>query len=158
MRGYCGIGVQNLKSTPNYGGVFRAAYNFNADFIFLIGKRFRKQPSDTLHTTRHMPLFEYRSAEDFVCHIPYGCILVGVEIAGNARDISGFSHPERAIYVLGPEDGSISPVLLQHCRAVIQIPSNRCLNVATAAGIVLYDRLLKAEQSPSNTKLEEARA
>jgi tRNA G18 (ribose-2'-O)-methylase SpoU len=143
MRGYFGIGVINLKKELNYGTLFRSAYCFGADFIFLIGKRFTKQCSDTVCSYRHIPLFEYQSCDDFIEHIPYDCQLVGVEICEKSHPILNYVHPERAIYILGPEDGTINNEILDHCKTVIQIPTKYCLNVAVAGSIVLFDRVNK---------------
>lgn len=54
-----------------------------------------------------------------------------------------FKHPERAVYLLGPEDGRISNVALAMAKYVVQIPSLSCLNVAATGGIVMYDRAAK---------------
>ncbi|MBA7676169.1 hypothetical protein ES703_84410 [subsurface metagenome] len=143
MRGYVGIGVLNMKNALNYGTLFRSALCFNVDFIFLVGKRFRKQCSDTVRAERHIPLFEYQSISDFFDHIPYDCQPVGVEITEEARDLVGFIHPERAVYILGPEDGSLPEEVTKRCVAVIKIPTSFCLNVAVAGSIVLYDRMVK---------------
>jgi tRNA G18 (ribose-2'-O)-methylase SpoU len=142
-RGYCGIGIEYLKKETNYGTLFRSALNFDADFIFAIGKRCRIQASDTTRAYRHIPFFEYQSSQDFIDHLPYACMLVGVEICEGSRNLVNFVHPERAIYVLGPEDGSLSAVVKQHCQAILQIPTNGCLNVAVAGSIILYDRMVK---------------
>lgn len=142
-RGYFGIGTVNMKTKVNYGTLFRSARCFGADFIFLIGRRFKKQCSDTMRSERHMPLFEYPTPEDFLNHIPYGCQPIGVEITDNARWLPEFQHPERAVYILGPEDGDLPHVLLDRCVSVLQIPTSYCLNVAVAGSIVLYDRISK---------------
>lgn len=144
-RGNYGIGVWNMKREINYGTLFRTAYNFHAAFIFLIGRRFEKQASDTTRAEKSIPLFEFVNADDFLAHRPHGYQLFGIEICPTARDIRQFCHPERAIYLLGPEDGSLPSSILEHCNSVIQIPTRVCLNVAVAGGIVLYDRLLKQE-------------
>lgn len=143
MRGYCGIGVLNLKTEINYGTLFRSAYAFDADFIFLIGKRFQKQCSDTTQSHRHLPLFEYPTFEDFYSHIPYDCQLVSVEICEKAKPIRVFAHPERAVYLLGKEDGSLPDDVIEKSWGVIKIPTTYCLNVAVAGSIVLYDRFNK---------------
>ena len=54
-----------------------------------------------------------------------------------------FEHPHRALYVFGPEDGSICGRLRSVCHHFVEIPSRSCLNLSTAASIVLYDRLAK---------------
>lgn len=136
----------NIKAGVNYGTLFRSAYAFNVDFIFLIGKRFKKQPSDTTQSCRHLPLFEYPTFEDFYNHMPYDCHLISVEICEKARPIKGFNHPERAVYLLGKEDGSLPDAVIDKSWSVIQIPTRYCLNVAVAGSIVLYDRFNKVGQ------------
>jgi len=143
VRGYCGIGVLNMKTEVNYGTLFRSALAFGADFVFLIGRRFQKQCSDTSRSYRHIPVFEYLNCEDFLEHIPYDCMVVGVEICERAIDLKIVSHPERAVYVLGPEDGSLPPSLIEKCHCVAKINTRICLNVAVAGSIILYDRFTK---------------
>lgn len=143
MRGYCGVGVLNMKTKINYGTLFRSAYAFGADFIFLIGKRFKKQCSDTTQSHRHLPLFEYPTFDDFYSHIPYDCRLVSVEICDGARLIRNFCHPKRAVYLLGQEDGSLPKEILDKSFGIIKIPTHYCLNVAVAGSIVLFDRFNK---------------
>jgi tRNA G18 (ribose-2'-O)-methylase SpoU len=145
MRGYYGVGVYNMKAGINYGTLFRSAACFDADFICLIGRRFEQQCSDTVKTQRHIPLFESKDADDFLAHRPHDCALVGVEVVAGARNICDVAHPERALYLLGPEDGSLPRPLLDKCQMVIRIPTRYCLNVAVAGSIVLYDRRVKAE-------------
>lgn len=144
MRGYCGIGIQHPKFSLNVGGLWRAAFCFGADFMFCIGEPRRKQREDTVKAARHVPLYLYADNADFLHHLPVGIELVGVEIRQDARDLRGFRHPERAAYLLGPEDGSLPEELIAHCNAIVQIATRRCLNVAQAGSIVLYDRAAKA--------------
>ena len=141
MRGYCGIGVENLKIKVNLGTLWRSAYCLGANFIFTIGKRYKKQSSDTHCTFRHIPLFQFENKEEFWRSLPYDCFVIGVEISDKAENIYKFIHPQRAIYCLGPEDGNLS--FMEKCHKVIYIPSKFCLNVASAGTIVLYDRKLK---------------
>jgi tRNA G18 (ribose-2'-O)-methylase SpoU len=143
MRGYYGVGVLNMKTGINYGTLFRSAACFDADFIFLIGRRFEQQCSDTMKTQRHIPLLEYKDVDDFMDHRPYDCQLVGVEVVAGARNLVDIIHPERAIYILGPEDGSLPQRLLDACQMIVRIPTRYCLNVATAGSIVMYDRRAK---------------
>jgi tRNA G18 (ribose-2'-O)-methylase SpoU len=142
-RGYCGIGILNIKSEVNYGTLFRSAYCFGVDFIFLIGKRFKKQSSDTNKSYRHLPLFEYQCFDDFYNHLPYDSQLISVEICDKARMIGNFIHPQRAVYLLGQEDGSLPDNVIEQSKYVIQISTSYCLNVAVAGSIVLYDRFNK---------------
>ena len=47
MRGYFGIGIQNAKTDENIGTLWRSAFIMGASFIFTIGKRYKKQATDT---------------------------------------------------------------------------------------------------------------
>lgn len=143
-RGYFGIGVERSKNPANVGTLWRSAYCLGAAFIFTIGKRYPRQASDTTATWRHIPLLEYASVEDFAAHRPYDCQVVGVELAASAVALETFHHPVRAIYLLGPEDGSLSRAALAMCQSVVRFESAYCLNVAAAGTVVMYDRQTKA--------------
>ena len=150
MRGYCGIGIVNGKTVANLGTLWRSAYCLGADFIFTIGARYSKQSSDTVRAYRHIPLWNFIDFEDFNTHRPYGCVLVGIELTDRSKPLGTFCHPERAIYLLGQEDGSLSPQILDKCNHIIQFTSKHCLNVASAGTVVLYDRQMKNALSHSN--------
>src|SRR3990167_8919787 len=126
-RGYFGIVFYEPKTEENIGTAVRSAHCFGADFIGIIGKRYKKQPSDTMATERHIPTYEYENLEDFLKHIPIDCEVVGVEVDG--KDIIGFKHPERAIYVFGGEDRNLP----QEFKNRLRIETSHCLNMATTA-------------------------
>lgn len=73
---------------------------------------------------------------------------VAVEIVPGSEPLDTFVHPENALYVFGPEDGSIPKGVLSVCHRFVQIPScNRTpFNLAAALNIVLYDRFAKERQ------------
>jgi len=138
--GYFGIGCQGMKTSHNYGTLFRTAQIMNADFIFLIGRRFLKQSTDTMKSWRHMPLFEYENFIDFNTHKPFGCTLVGIEMIESAKPIKAYRHPKQACYLLGSEDHGLTKEAISYCQQVIYLPGERSLNVAVAGSIVLFDR------------------
>ena len=144
-KGYFGIGCLNMKNSLNYGTLFRTAQVFGADFIFLIGSRFKRQASDTMKSWRHIPLFEYEDFTDFNKHRPYDCKLIGVEMTDNAIPINEYKHPKRACYLLGAEDSGLTDEALNKCQEVIVLPGERSLNVSVAGSIVIYDRIIKME-------------
>jgi tRNA G18 (ribose-2'-O)-methylase SpoU len=92
---------------------------------------------------RHTPLWHFTDDDDFWSHIPHGCEPVAVEITPRARDLKGFVHPQSAVYILGPEDGSLSDRVMAGCKRVVVIPGTHCLNLAVAGSIVMYDRIIK---------------
>lgn len=140
-RGYFGIGIENMKTPNNLGTLWRSAINLGADFIFVIGKRYKHQCSDTVKAFRHIPLFEYETIDDLV--IPHDCKLVGVEILPISQDLRTYKHPERAIYLLGAEDHGLSSRALQKCHDIVQFESNFCMNVSCAGSILMWDRKSK---------------
>lgn len=142
-RGYYGIGIENSKTKMNIGTLWRSAYSFGASFIFVIGKRYQKQPSDTTKADKHIPLYHYDTFEDFYKYMPKNCLLIGVENIEKAKSLENFTHPERAIYLLGAEDNGLSKKALIKCHQLIQFKSKYCLNVAVAGSIVMYDRQTK---------------
>ena len=140
MRGYFGIGVSNPKKSVNIGTLWRSASNFGAAFLFTIGLRYQQQPSDPTKADRHIPLFHFADLMDFLNHRPRGCALVGVEQSTLSTPIQRFTHPERAMYLLGAEDEGLSAEIQGLCASVIHIETPRCLNVAVAGSIVMFHR------------------
>lgn len=146
-RGYFGIGIYNVKNGINVGGLWRHAQAFNASFIFTVGMRYRRrEASDTTAAMRHIPMFCYEDADDFLSHRPKDCSLVGVEIVAGSIPLGRFDHPERAIYLLGAEDHGLPSQLIEKCQVVVEIPTRLCLNVASAGAIVMYDRNTKRSE------------
>ncbi len=147
-RGYFGIAVWNPKHEINVGTLWRHAFLYDAAFVGTVGRRYNRQASDTPGTANHIPLVNYRDLDDLVAHLPYSCPVIGVELAGNAVSLPKFSHPQRALYLLGAEDHGLPPSILAQCHHVVQIPGARdwSMNVSVAGSIVMYDRFVKSER------------
>lgn len=144
-RGYFGIGIQNGKTPENLGTLWRSADLLGASFIFTIGKRYKKQASDTMKSYRNIPLYNYDTFEDFYKALPYDCRLVGVELHETSIPIQNFVHPERCIYLLGAEDNGLSKEAIEKSHLIVQIPGRHSMNVSVAGSIVIYDRLIKCK-------------
>src|ERR1700733_1643918 len=142
MRGYFAAGVDGISKPMNLGNLMRIAHAFDASFFFSINAQVKlsEAQSDTSNTEGVLPVYAYRSAEEF--RLPVGCRLVGVEITDDAVDLPRFRHPQRAAYVFGAERFSLSPQVLKACEFVVKIPTRFSINVGMAGAIVLYDRLL----------------
>lgn len=143
MRGYFGVGVEEISKGFNLGNLVRTAHAFGASFFFTINasaKYAEIKASDTSHADIHMPFYSYNSVADL--DLPKDCSLVGVELLDEAVDLPSFRHPLRAAYVLGPEKGSLSPELVKRCEHVVKIPTKFCVNVGVAGALVIYDRMI----------------
>lgn len=68
---------------------------------------------------------------------------VAVELRRNGESLIRFEHPERALYVFGPEDGSLGRAVLARCHRFLVIPTRHCTNLSAAVYTVLYDRHAK---------------
>lgn len=147
-RGYVGIGIERGKTPANIGTLWRSADLFGASFVFTVGHRYQKQSSDTMKSWRSVPLWHFEDIDDLVAHLPYSCPLIGVELDDRAVDLAGFSHPERAIYLLGAEDHGLTKTALARCHALVQLPGRFSMNVAAAGTVVLYDRFAKTSPAP----------
>ena len=142
-RGYYGIGIYHTKTEVNIGTLWRSAHNFGAAFIFTIGKRYKHQSSDTTKAWKTIPLYDYKSFDEFSLSIPYGCQMIAIEQSETSKSLVTFKHPERAIYLLGAEDHGLPKGILNKSHAIVHIDTPMCLNVSTAGSIVMYDRSIK---------------
>ena len=142
MRGYFGVGIYHPKREVNIGTLWRSAFIFGASFIFTIGRRYKRQGSDTTASFRHIPLWNFKTYKEFKEHIPYDCRLVCIEMDKKAVLLDKFVHPRRAIYLLGAEDHGLPPRILKD-NIVVQIPTVKpiSLNVSVSGSIILSHRL-----------------
>lgn len=137
------IGLVNPKSPENVGMVLRAAGCYAAMQVFYTGERYnraRKFFTDTKNAHQKIPL---QHVDDLLEAIPQGASVVGVELIEGAIPLVHFEHPEKAHYIFGPEDGSLSQTILDACDHVVYIPTIGCMNLAATVNVVLYDRLAK---------------
>lgn len=143
MRGYFGIGVEDVSKPMNVGALMRTANAFGASFFFTINAHPKVREAynaDTSRTFDSVPYYPYAQIDDL--RLPRGCRLVGVELTDDAVELPRFKHPSAAAYVLGRERGSLSEDLVARCTHIVRIPTKFCINVGLAGAIVMYDRLL----------------
>lgn len=145
MRGYAAIGLIGPKDPANIGGAMRAAHVFGASLVRITSPRASAKgfATDTTCAWKHIPVFH---TQDPLKGLPEGCRTVAVEIDERARSLVSYRHPERALYLFGPESGSIPSDLIGACDDVVSVPSFFCLNLAAAVNVVLYDRVAKWRQ------------
>jgi tRNA (guanosine-2'-O-)-methyltransferase len=140
------VGVFYPKSRDNIGTLFRSAQNFGASMLFTIGQRYKRQASDTQKAWRHIPVLNFLTWEEYRNHAPMDWVPVVVELCEGAMPLQDFKHPRSAVYILGPEDGDVPPELCGRMANKVFIPSKRCLNLAVAGSIVMYDRYFKVRK------------
>lgn len=74
---------------------------------------------------------------------------IAVELIPGAESLPDFEHPANALYVFGPEDGSLPPEILRLCHRFVRIPTDPCLSLPMAVTAVLYDRKAKSAVAKS---------
>src|SRR5262249_41512639 len=52
-----------------------------------------------------------------------GSVPVCVEITDGAEDLRDFVHPDKALYVFGPEDGDVPKGIRHACHRFVRIPA-----------------------------------
>lgn len=144
-RGFFGVGIWHAKHEINIGTLWRSATLYDAAFVFTVGTRYKAQASDTCKTPTHTPLHHYADIDDLIAHLPHSCPLVGVELDLRAKELTGYRHPERAVYLLGAEDHGLPPAVVNRCHDLVVVPTVRGFshNVAVAGALVLHDRHVK---------------
>ena len=135
------VALDNPKCLANLGGAMRAAQCYGARLILVGGLRMPRLGhlvTDTRKAYRHTPVL---LVDDIMDHIPYDCVPVAVDLVEGARDLRGYTHPERACYIFGPEDGTLGRRVLERSRDKIMVPTVGCMNLAATVNVVLYSRL-----------------
>ena len=149
MRGYFGIGVDGISKSMNAGAILRTGHAFGAEFAYLINSNINKDEislSDTSKTENNIPTYVFENSNKMV--LPKGCKLVGIEITNQSEDLPSFRHPKLAAYIVGSERFGLGNDIMNHCDYLIKIPTKFSINLALAAGIVLYDRIVSLGQYP----------
>lgn len=142
------IALIDPRYSHNVGGALRAASNFGAKQVWWTGNRVNLDEEKGERLPREERMKGYKDVElyqydEFFDQFPSDITPVAVERRPNSENLLDFVHPEKALYVFGPEDGSIGAVHLRHCHRFVIIPTAHCLNLAAAVNVVLYDRMLK---------------
>ncbi|MFT4520192.1 MAG: tRNA(Leu) C34 or U34 (ribose-2'-O)-methylase TrmL [Halioglobus sp.] len=152
------IGLTNPKSPVNVGLVMRAAGCFGADSIFYTGERYdRAAPfnTDTQNAGLNIPLTWVASLPGDVADDTQ---IVCIELVEGAIPLPAYQHPEKALYIFGPEDGTIHQNVLDQADSVVFIPTIGSLNLAAAVNVMLYDRQAKMPASDCyKTLIRESR-
>ncbi len=154
-RGFGCIALDRPTDGVNVGHALRAALGFGARMVILGSAdpkiNVQKLSTDPGRAYRHVPVLE---VDDIFDAMPNDCTPVAVEISDGAVDLINFVHPERACYIFGPENGSISPEILKKCRLVVKISTTMSLNLGMTVNIVMYDRLAKMTRNRNACALQ----
>ncbi len=131
----------------------RAAGCYQASAVRYTGERFSravKYQTDTKNVHTTIPLSQ---VTDLLGDLPGNMQVVCVELAEGAKALPQFEHPRHALYVFGPEDGSLPQSVIDAADHVVFVPTVGCMNLAASVNVVLYDRLCKSSPSVNHQDL-----
>ncbi|MBN3563258.1 RNA methyltransferase [Aliamphritea spongicola] len=150
------VGLTNPKSPTNVGAVMRAAGCFEADGVYYTGSRYDRAAqfhTDTKSASQRIPLTGVDCLLDVLPELDNDTQLVCIDLVEGATSLAEFEHPEKAFYIFGPEDGSLSQAVVDRADAAVYIPTVGCLNLAATVNVVLYDRQAKLGAAQSGDAL-----
>lgn len=151
-RGYGCVALDSPTDTVNVGHTLRASLCFNARMVIIgnaaEGLNVQRLKTDPGRAYKHVPVLQ---VDDIFEALPEDCTPVAVELTDDAVDLTTFVHPERACYIFGPENGSVSESVLERCAIKVKIPTVMSLNLGMTVNIVLYDRAAKASRRNAST-------
>ncbi|WP_404851489.1 RNA methyltransferase [Colwellia sp. RSH04] len=150
------IALTNPKSPSNVGAVMRAAGCYHVSQVLYTGKRYEyaakhtsnKLATDTKKARQNIPLSGVESFIDLVGaldNLAKTTKIICVDLVEGATPLPHFQHPEHAVYIFGPEDGTISQQVIDCADEVVYVPTKGCMNLAASVNVLLYDRLAKLE-------------
>ncbi len=157
-----GIVLHDPKYPHNVGQALRAASCFGIDTLWVVGDRvplegqgkdYRLPREERMRGIYDVEVRKTTKPFDENPHLTP----VAVELVPGAEMLPYFQHPENALYVFGPEDGSLPSVVLRHCHSFVQLPMLHCANLASAVYVTLYDRHCKQVLAGTKAPLGLAR-
>jgi len=142
------IALWNPKYPHNVGAAVRAASCFGARVVVFSGNRIPIGESKKWRLPREERMKGYYDVviindDYFFNRFSKRITPVAVEVREQSEPLPAFEHPDKPLYVFGPEDGSLPKSIVRHCFRFVTIPSKHCLNLGNAVNVVLYDRLFK---------------
>lgn len=156
------VALVNPKYDHNVGGALRACAAFGMKQLWYTGNRVPDVTTGVSKGKYRLPREErmkgYRAVDIsrydrfFDCFQDY--VPVAIERKGTHELLDQFEHPENALYVFGPEDGSLGKGIVEHCHRFVRIRTRFCLNLAAAVNLVLFHRCLQRGEFPDDEREE----
>jgi tRNA G18 (ribose-2'-O)-methylase SpoU len=149
--------LENIRSAYNVGSVFRTADAFLIEAIYIVGysakpphKEIKKTALGAEETVSWKYFKTTEEAIDLLKAKKYKVYAVEQAEGSYKLQAAGFRQNERIALVFGNEVTGVEQSTIQLCEGCIEIPQlgmKHSLNIATAAGVVLWE-LIRSKLSP----------
>jgi tRNA(Leu) C34 or U34 (ribose-2'-O)-methylase TrmL len=146
--------LDRVKYPHNLAAAIRACSCFGVKTLLWSGHRFEFVDGERLPREERMK--GYSDVHVDVSERPFDKLLrrddsrfmvpVCVELTPSSTPLTDYVHPTYAVYVFGPEDGSVRSAWRGLCHEFVHIPAKHCLNLAAALNVVLADRVMKRQR------------
>lgn len=143
----------NPKYTHNLAAAIRACSCFGVEDLVYTGDRMVIGENERLPREERMKGYKAVNWRRDDYPLTGQGTPICVEVREQSESLKDFVHPEDAIYVFGPEDGSVSGSFRTNCHRFIHIPAHHCLNLAAAVNVVLAHRFM--QQMPRSMSISE---
>lgn len=148
------LAIINPKSPQNMGSILRAAGCYQAQSIRYTGERYARAKAFQTDTKNVQSVIEVKHVDEIINDDTDVTLKkVAVELVEGATPLPNFVHPNNALYIFGPEDGSIEQNVVDKCDHIVYIPTLGCMNLAATVNVLLYDRLSKTTQMPTDDEV-----
>jgi tRNA G18 (ribose-2'-O)-methylase SpoU len=152
--------LENIRSAYNVGSVFRTADAFLLEAIYITGytctpphKEIKKTALGAEDTVSWQ---HFGNATDAIQVLKAaGCTIFAIEQAENSKSLEqvDFTSFNKVAVIFGNEVTGVEQTTIAQCDGVIEIPQfgmKHSLNIATAAGVVLWEIVRTGINSSSN--------
>src|SRR6202451_2034474 len=107
--------LMNPKYPHNVGAALRACAAFGTDQLYVTGNRAQWEVTGKgQRLPREERMRAYKDKVELIRNDrPFDLVSgvpIAVEVSPTAQPLATFTHPEDAVYVFGPEDGSVPKV------------------------------------------------
>jgi tRNA(Leu) C34 or U34 (ribose-2'-O)-methylase TrmL len=144
------LALINPKSPQNVGSILRATGCYQAQSVRYTGERYARAKAFSTDTKNTHLDIKATHVMDIIDPINDKYLTkVAIELVEGATPLPLFEHPNNALYIFGPEDGSINQETINMCDHVVYIPTIGCMNLAATVNVLLYDRLAKTTNMPT---------
>jgi len=141
------IVLDNIRSAYNVGSIFRSADGAGNCEILICGisptPKHPKVEKTSLGSTKAIKWKYFKTALDSILYLNTKNIpIYSIELTSESIPYNSIEYPETVAIVLGHETEGINREILKISEKKISIPmrgKKESLNVATVAGIILYE-------------------